>query len=336
MEICLTHPVFGYYITRDPIGKAGDFTTAPEISQMFGELIGCWAAHVWQGLGQPTPFKWIELGPGHGTLTADALRAVMNVSVMAKDVRVHLVEISPPLRKLQQNVLAEWQPIWHMDLTTVPDGPSVIIANEFFDVLPVRQFIRDRATWRERLVTLDKTGALSFTSSPPMLIDPELPAALGDVQDGEIIEVSPSSNSLTKALTNRLCNHGGVALIIDYGHNACSAGETLQAVRNHAYTPVLDAPGETDLTAHVNFAELVRAAKSAGGVTYGPVTQSHFLKALGIEILAKRLCDKARPEKRGDIESAFERLTTPEAMGHLFKVMAIGVPGTLPPPGFKH
>ena len=336
METCLTHPEFGYYMTRDPIGQAGDFTTAPEISQMFGELIGCWAAQIWQKSGCPTPLKWIELGPGHGTLTADALRAIINVSEMAKNIEVHLVEASPPLRRQQQRVLAKWQPIWHTSLATIPGGPCIIVANEFFDALPVRQFIRDRETWRERLVTLDKTDTLSFVASPRLPINPELPATLADVQNGEIIEVSPSSISIAKALTYRLCKHGGVALIIDYGHDADVAGETLQAVRTHAYASVLDAPGKTDLTAHVNFAELARAAKSAGGATYGPVTQESFLMALGIEARAKQLFEQATVEQCADIKSAFKRLTAPEAMGHLFKVMAIGVPDKQPPPGFEN
>ena len=336
METCLTHPEFGYYMTRDPIGQAGDFTTAPEVSQMFGELIGCWTAQFWRESGYPLPLKWIELGPGHGTLTADALRAIINVSEMAKNIEVHLIEASPPLRKRQQHVLAKWEPIWHQSLATIPGGPCTIIANEFFDALPVRQFIRDKETWRERLVTLDKADKLSFVASPRLPIKPELPAALAEVKNGEIIEVSPYSISIAKSLTHHLSKYGGVALIIDYGHNTDGAGETLQAVRRHAFASVLDAPGETDLTAHVNFAELARAAKSVGGTTYGPVTQAQFLKALGIEARAKQLIEQATLEQRVDIKSAFKRLTAPEAMGHLFKVMAIGVPDKQPPPGFEN
>ena len=279
METCLTHPEFGYYMTRDPIGQAGDFTTAPEVSQMFGELIGCWAAQIWRKSGYPPPLKWIELGPG---------------------------------------------------------GPCIIIANEFFDALPVRQFIRDKETWRERLVTLDKADKLSFVASPRLPIKPEVTAALAEVKNGEIIEVSPYSISIAKSLTHHLSKYGGVALIIDYGHNTDGAGETLQAVRRHTYASVLDAPGETDLTAHVNFAELARAAKSVGGATYGPVTQAQFLKALGIEARAKQLIEQATLKQRVDIKSAFKRLTAPEAMGHLFKVMAIGVPDKQPPPGFEN
>ena len=187
MEICLTHPEFGYYMTHDPIGQTGDFTTAPEISQMFGELIGCWAAQIWQESGYPTPLRWIELGPGRGTLCADALRAIMDVSKIIKNIEVHLVEASPTLHRQQQHVLAKWQPIWHADLTSIPGGPCIIVANEFFDALPIRQFIRDRETWRERLVTVDKTDALSFVASPRLPIIPELPTTLPKVQNGEII-----------------------------------------------------------------------------------------------------------------------------------------------------
>ena len=336
MEACLTHPAYGYYITRDPIGRVGDFTTAPEISQMFGELIGCWAAAVWQELGKPKPLSWIELGPGHGTLTADAMRAIEQVSGMAKEISIHLVEASPLLRQRQQQILARWRPTWHTEIGTVPNGPSIVIANEFFDALPILQFSRDQKKWRERLVTLDKNSALSFAWSPPTSAAPRHLELMAEVPNGEIVEISPCAIKLAKSLTHRLCNHGGIGLIIDYGHDAYVTGETLQAVRSHAYTSILEAPGEADLSAHVDFKQIAHAVKSAGGITYGPVAQGNFFVSLGIEARVERLSEKATPQQYANIKSAFERLTAPNAMGRLFKVMAVGKPGKLQLPGFSN
>lgn len=336
MEACLTHPTYGYYITRDPIGSAGDFTTAPEISQMFGELIGCWAAAVWKELGSPKPLSWIELGPGHGTLTADAIRAIEQVSAMTKEINVHLVETSPILRQRQKEILTKWHPTWHADMETIPGGPSIIIANEFFDALPIRQFMRKKQTWRERIVTLDKHGALAFTWSSPISSIPKQLASPAEVPNGEIVEICPSAIKLAKTLTHHLCSHGGVGLIIDYGYDAHIVGDTLQAVINHTYTSILEAPGEADLSAHVDFKTIAGAVKSAGGITYGPVTQGNFFRSLGIEARVKQLSENATPQQLINIKRAFERLTKTDAMGLLFKVMGVGVPGQLHLPGFSN
>ena len=335
MESCLAHPEFGYYMTRDPLGRAGDFITAPEISQMFGELIGLWAAQSWQDLDSPTPFKWVEFGPGRGTLSADALRAMAHVPGLAKALQVHLIEISPVLRGYQEQALGSWHPKWHKAVMDIPDGPGVFVANEFFDALPVRQFIKDGCGWRERMVATDNTGGLAFTVSPRLTIDPCLPAGLGKIKDGETVEVSPASISVVRALADRLRADDGVALIIDYGHASSKPSHTLQAVQEHAYVPILETPGEADLTAHVDFAELARTALQAGADLYGPVAQGNFLKELGIEVRAQQLCKNATPKQRADIESALKRLTAPDAMGRLFKVMALAAPRALPPAGFK-
>ncbi len=335
METCLAHPDHGYYMTRDPLGAAGDFTTAPEISQMFGELIGMWAAQIWQTMGSPNSFNWIELGPGRGTLSADALRAMSGVPGLKPALEVHLVEMSPVLRERQAATLQGWFPNWHDRIDTLPDGPAVIVANEFFDALPVRQLVRTGQGWRERTVELSKDGALTFGLTPALGIAPVLPKGIVDAREGDIIEVSPASIGIARALSDHLRDHGGAALIIDYGHTLSVPGDTLQAVKEHAYHDVLRDPGSADLTAHVDFAELARAVRSAAGIVHGPVTQGAFLSALGIHVRAEQLRVNASPKQRADIDSALERLTAGAAMGRLFKVMAISAANLPTPAGFE-
>jgi NADH dehydrogenase [ubiquinone] 1 alpha subcomplex assembly factor 7 len=335
METCLAHPEHGYYMTRDPFGEAGDFTTAPEISQMFGELIGLWAAQVWQSLGMPENLKWIELGPGRGTLSADAHRAMSGVPGLSECLEIHLVETSPVLRERQAATLSNCSPVWHDTLATIPTGPCVFIANEFFDALPVRQLVRAGAGWKERTVTMSATGALEFSQSPMLGIDPLLPRGLKSVTDGDVAEISPASIGIVRAMADWMRTEGGAALVVDYGHNISAPGDTLQAVKNHTYHEVLDAPGEADLTAHVDFAELASTARQAGADVHGPVAQAMFLKALGIEIRAAQLCDKASSDQQAAINSALARLTASDAMGRLFKVMAITAPGLPQLDGFE-
>lgn len=335
MSLCLGHPEYGYYMTRDPLGRAGDFITAPEISQMFGELIGLWAAQLWHDLGRPAPFKWIELGPGRGTLAADALRAMRGVPGLPTALEVHLVETSPVLRQRQGLALPDWAPIWHDAVADVPQGPAVIIANEFFDALPVRQYQRESDGWHERVVTLADDGALGFVATPRLGIAPLLPPGLARARPGDVVEASPAAVGIARALADRLVRDGGAALIVDYGHGASVPGDTLQAVRGHAFCDVLAAPGEADLTAHVDFAALAAAAHGAGAAVFGPVAQGDFLKSLGIEVRAARLKAAAGASEGAAIESALRRLTAADAMGRLFKAMALSAPGQTPPAGFE-
>jgi NADH dehydrogenase [ubiquinone] 1 alpha subcomplex assembly factor 7 len=333
MADCLGHPEHGYYATGDPFGAGGDFTTAPEISQMFGELIGLWCAETWTAIGAPEPVLLAELGPGRGTLMADALRAARVVPAFAAALEVHLVETSPLLRRRQRETLGHRPATWHDDVTTIPPAPSLVVANEFFDALPVRQFERTADGWCERLVDADADG-LRFVLAPPAPA-PLVPAALAEAAPGAVVEVSPAAIAIADALARRLVGAGGGALIIDYGHGASAVGETLQAVRRHAYAAVLEAPGEADLTAHVDFAAVARAAAEAGAVVHGPVPQAAFLAGLGIEARAAALAAGATPAQVADIEAALKRLTDVDAMGTLFKAMALTAPGTPSPPGFR-
>jgi NADH dehydrogenase [ubiquinone] 1 alpha subcomplex assembly factor 7 len=336
MAEALTHPEHGYYTTGDPFGAAGDFTTAPEISQMFGELLGLWCVDCWQRLGAPDPVLLVELGPGRGTLLADALRAAKLAGGFLEAVQIHLVEASPRLRQQQRQALGDRRADWHDNLGDVPEGPLLVLANEFFDALPVRQFERDAQGWCERLVVLGPDGkSLAFGLAPPSPIAARLvPTALAEAPAGSLVEVSPASLSLAAELGRRASHHGGAALVVDYGRTRHEAGATLQAVRKHAPHGVLESPGAADLTAHVDFAALAGAAREAGAAVHGPVTQGRFLEALGIEARAQTLIAGASQKQAQDIRSAQMRLTDPNEMGELFKAMAIASPALGVPAGF--
>ncbi len=333
MGVALTHADGGYYVTRDPFGAAGDFTTAPEISQMFGELIGLWCAVAWQSMGGPESVRLVELGPGRGTLMTDALRAARAVPAFGRAIRPHLVEISPPLRAAQQAALdgldLPHAPQWHATLEEVPLGPSIVIANEFFDALPIRQFERTEEGWRERLIDADPAGGLCFTLSRKEA------ARLGPAPEGSVQEICPEGTETTAAIGRRLAAFGGAALIIDYGHAESALGDTLQAVRDHEFASLLDAPGEADLTAHVDFEALSNAAQVAGARAHGPVPQGHFLMALGLEDRARTLLATADAARREEIAGARHRLVHPDEMGLLFKVLALTSPDLPPPAGFE-
>ncbi|MDJ0942707.1 MAG: SAM-dependent methyltransferase [Kiloniellales bacterium] len=329
----LTHPRQGYYMTGDPFGARGDFVTAPEISQMFGELIGLWCAETWQRLGAPEALTLVELGPGRGTLLADLLRAAKVVPGFREALDLHIVEVSPTLRELQARSLAGVATAWHESLAEVPQGrPLLVIANEFFDALPIRQFERTPEGWRERLVGLAPEGdALAFGLSPPApYAEALLPDALRDATPGAVAEVSPAALSLTAEIGRRLAEDGGAALIVDYGHAAPDGRPTLQALRRHAREDVLASPGQADLTAHVDFGALARAARAAGAEAWGPTPQGAFLEALGIATRAERLAAGASPEQAAEIRTALHRLTAPEEMGTLFKVLVLSAPGLGP------
>jgi NADH dehydrogenase [ubiquinone] 1 alpha subcomplex assembly factor 7 len=339
MEEALLNPAHGYYTTRDPFGLRGDFVTAPEISQMFGELIGAWCAVVWQGLGRPDPILLVELGPGRGTLMADLLRAAHTAPGFNAAVRVHLVEISPALRACQRAALEgaplSAPPTWHEGFATVPDGPLLVIANEFFDALPIRQLQRAEGAWRERLVDLDEEGNLRFVLSPPTPAEVLIPRELRDAPEGAVVEVSPTGIGFAHAVAARIVRDRGAALIIDYGHPESACGDTLQAVKGHAPHEVLADPGDADLTAHVDFAALARAAHEAGATVFGPIPQGAFLARLGLAARAQALSARATAAQIEAIDAAVRRLTDAAAMGALFKVLALMPRGHPTPPGFE-
>ncbi len=334
MAVALAHPEHGYYVTRDPLGAAGDFTTAPEISQMFGELVGLWCADTWQALGRPDPFALIEFGPGRGTLMADALRALAGVPACRDAARIHLVETSPVLRDMQRRTLAGHHAAWHERLPDTGGMPALVIANEFLDALPVEQYVRTNGAWHARRVGLSAdTGTLCFVTDPaPAALD----AALAPhAHEGAILERAPAVEAAVADIARHIVDDGGEALFIDYGYTAHATGETLQAVRGHKPIDVLAAPGESDLTAHVNFAAVAEAAAAQGARCHGPVDQGVFLERLGIRARARALSAHASPAQRTDIETALARLIGPAEMGTLFKVLAVARPDAAPPAGFE-
>jgi SAM-dependent MidA family methyltransferase len=333
MAMCLGHPRFGYYMTRDPFGAAGDFVTAPEISQMFGELVGLWAAGMWQAMGAPPGFRLIELGAGRGTLMADALRAARVLPGFREALTVEIVEISPVLRAAQEKALAGVgvEVAWHADLGEVGAGPFVLIANEFLDALPIRQFVRVAGGWRERLVGPGDDGALTFGVARG---ETRLP--VGTAPEGAVFETCPDALALAGEIGRRLSQAPGAALLVDYGHVRPGFGDTLQAVRGHAFADPLAEPGEADLTAHVDFSSFLAAARLAGAATHGPVAQGDFLRRLGLAQRAAALSARTDPAGRGAIAAAVERLAGdgPGAMGRLFKAAALTSAGLVDPPGF--
>jgi NADH dehydrogenase [ubiquinone] 1 alpha subcomplex assembly factor 7 len=336
MRYCLGHPRYGYYQTRDPFGPLGDFTTAPEISQMFGELIGAWAAAVWQQMGAPERVSLVELGPGRGTLMADALRAAKALPAFHAALGVHLVEMSDVLAAKQRETLAAaGVPVaWHRDIGDIPDAPTIFIANEFFDALPVAHYVRAHDGWHERVVGLGADGRLALALNPVPMRNFEQ-AFAGRVEGapiGAIIEHRSASYMLD--IIRHLKRCGGAVLIIDYGYTEGRFGETLQGVRAHQPADVLADPGEVDLTAHVDFAALAHAGTASGAQVGGPLGQGEFLRRLGIEARAARLKAAATPQQQADIDAALTRLTAADQMGELFKVLAIADRSLGALPGF--
>jgi NADH dehydrogenase [ubiquinone] 1 alpha subcomplex assembly factor 7 len=333
MDLCLGHARHGYYMRQDPFGAGGDFTTAPEISQMFGELIGVWSVTVWQAMGAPSPIRLVELGPGRGTLMGDLLRAARVAPDFMDAARVGMVETSPVLRQIQQETLSRAGAAvqWHSRLDDTPPGPTLLVANEFFDALGVKQFVRTDNRWHERLVGLDASGKLAFGLAPDPLPPALLPQWAHGAAPGEVIEVSPARDAMARAIGARLGAVGGAALIVDYGHVRSGPGDTLQAVRVHGYQGVLDRPGENDLTSHVDFEALGQALRQGGAAVHGPITQGAFLLAMGLAERAEVLKRQANVPARVDIDTAAARLADEAQMGHLFKVIAATHPG-LPPP----
>jgi NADH dehydrogenase [ubiquinone] 1 alpha subcomplex assembly factor 7 len=336
MAMALGDPEAGYYATREAIGAAGDFVTAPEISQMFGELVGVWCLAVHEALDRPARFHLVELGPGRGTLMADLLRAARIRPDVLAGATVHLVETSPRLRSIQADRLAGLAaPVWHDRVDGLPpDGPVIVVANEFFDALPIRQLVRTPEGWRERMVGLDADGALAFGLGAGAVDPALLPAYADRAEPGAIFELNRPAEAIVSVLAERIARTGGALLAVDYGHGESGFGDTLQAVRRHAYAGVLDEPGAADLTAHVDFAALARAARVAGATVLGPVEQGRFLLDLGLLERAGRLGAGRDETAREAIVAAVERLAGPEEMGTLFKAMAVtsgfAVPGFPP------
>lgn len=308
-----------YYASRDPLGDAGDFVTAPEISQMFGELVGLWFADVWMRAGSPEPVHYVELGPGRGTLARDALRSAKRFGL---EPQVHFVEASPTLKALQVQTVP--QAHWHDDVSSLPaNGPILLVANEFLDALPIRQLVKTEQGWRERMITVHEGALVGIAGERPM--DAAIPPALRDAELGTLIETCPGAAAVVYELAGRLVEQGGAALFIDYGHDAARTGSTLQAVHAHHKVDAFAQPGEADLTAHVDFATLANVALSRGCRWLGTTGQGAWLRALGIEARAQSLTRSA-PHHAEAIVQAMERLVGDEQMGTLFKVMGLAAP----------
>ncbi|PWR20008.1 class I SAM-dependent methyltransferase [Zavarzinia compransoris] len=333
MAEALSHPRFGYYMVREPFGSAGDFITAPEISQMFGELLGLWLGAVWMAMGAPAAVHLVELGPGRGTLMADARRSLARVPGFPLDRPVHLVETSARLRAIQAATIKA--PVVHHDhVDQLPgDAPLLVVANEFFDALPIRQFVFTPRGFHERVVGLDAAGALCFGLAPAAA-EPGLLPAHDRPAPGDLLEWCPAGSDIARTLGARLARQGGAALLIDYGAAHRGFADTLQALAGHAYADVLATLGQADVTAHVNFTHLAEAAAAGGARAHGPVTQGQLLAALGIDARAARLA-AANPDKRETVARACERLTAPGQMGSLFKALALTHPALAVPPAFE-
>jgi NADH dehydrogenase [ubiquinone] 1 alpha subcomplex assembly factor 7 len=338
MRVALGDPKHGYYRTRDPLGEIGDFITSPEISQVFGEIIGLWCAVTWQNTGAPKNIHLVELGPGRGSLMADILRTTQNVMPAFTDtIDVHLVETGKVLQQQQQQALTGYHVDWHDQFETIPPGPVLVIANEFFDALPIDQYIMTAEGWQERRITIDQKQG-NFLFEPCDLLaenNPTIPIELGASPINSIFECSPTGEQIAGDIAKRIATDGGAALIIDYGHVRHGLGDTLQAVKSHKYHYPLATIGEADLTAHIDFAALRDAAKASGATVHGPVFQGEFLKTLGIEQRTEVLAATASPDQTEILESACRRLIAADGMGTLFKAMAITSATDNTPAGFE-
>ena len=308
-----------YYAGKDPLGSAGDFITAPEVSQMFGELIGLWLADMWMRAGRPEDVRYVELGPGRGTLARDALRAMKRSGLAPA---VHFVEGSAALRRIQ--LAAVPQAEWHHDLSDLPtDGPMLLVGNEFLDALPVRQLVKTPEGWRERMVDFQEGRFVPVAGDKPM--DAAVPETINEQADGALIETCPGAAAVVGEVARRLVSQGGAALLIDYGYDRPQTGSTLQALKAHTKVDPFALPGEADLTCLVDFSAAGEAASAQGVRHLGTVAQGHFLRALGIEMRADKLA-AAAPEHASAIHAAMHRLIGKKQMGTLFKVMGLAAP----------
>ncbi|MGV8938876.1 MAG: class I SAM-dependent methyltransferase [Allorhizobium sp.] len=335
--LCLADPQYGYYQTREPFGTTGDFVTAPEVSQVFGEMLGIFMVNAWQRHGTPDTVRLVEVGPGRGTMMADMLRVAARLAPPLFDsVSVHLVETSPRLQQVQKATLETFDGkiAWHTSFDEVPDGFTLIAANELFDAIPIRQFVKTPTGFRERMVGLDADDGLAFTLGIATLDPAMLPKSARPEPDGTIFELAPARQAVMQTISERLVRFGGSALIIDYGHMVSGFGDTLQAVHAHQYDPPLAHPGMADLTSHVDFENLAATASAAGAYVNGCLRQGDFLLGLGIEDRASRLGRGKDIATQQEIVGALERLVGAGVgrMGELFKVLAIsGAPIHLEP-----
>jgi SAM-dependent MidA family methyltransferase len=335
MQACLSDAAAGVYASRQPIGGKGDFITSPEISQIFGELVGLWAVAAWQSMGEPSRVTIAELGPGRGTLMADASRAWCGVPKFLDSISVALIETGPVMVEAQRKTLKDaGVPLrWHAALDTVPEGPLIVLANEFVDALPIRQFIRRGEAWRERLIASDGRGGFAFIDGDAEGEDRHLPQA---APEDAILETRPAAHALMHELGRRAERAPLAALIVDYGHAESGFGDTLEAVRGHRFANVLADPGAADLSAHVDFVDLKREAGAAGLKAHGPMPQGEFLLKLGLAARRERLLQRATPAQAEAIASGAARLVDPRQMGVLFKALALTSAGLAPPPPFGH
>ncbi|MEQ8734624.1 MAG: SAM-dependent methyltransferase [Rhodospirillaceae bacterium] len=322
-----------YYARGNIFGRSGDFVTAPEISQVFGELIGLWCITAWQCLDQPRDFHLVECGPGRGTLMADIIRTTSKAAPrFGYAVSVHLIERSEKLRAEQEKTLMGHNVSWHEDLSTLPEGPVILVANEFLDALPITQYVKTSSGWCERLVN---HNGREFVFTVAGLPTPNIDDAFHDAPEGSILEHSTAVHNVVSDISKLCIERPGIGLLIDYGYVRTDIGDTLQAVKDHAYAPVLKAPGFSDLTAHVDFALVSEAARSVGSAVYGPVEQGLWLKRLGIKVREAQLSDGKSKQDVETIRASIARLIDPEAMGSLFKVLAIAPSHIAPLAGFE-
>ncbi|MEC9246455.1 MAG: class I SAM-dependent methyltransferase [Pseudomonadota bacterium] len=335
MALCLFDPDEGYYTTREPFGADGDFTTAPEISQMFGELCAIWLYTAWQASGAPKTPVVAEIGPGRGTLMKDMLRTWAKIDpAFGKQMRLFMIEASPRLSDVQRRTLGlpEGEVAWIADLDALPEGPLFIIGNELFDAIPIRQYVKIGNAWRERVVGLDAEERLAFMAGAGSADPALLPPAANNAPEGAIVELAPARNALMARIAERIGREGGAGLFIDYGYASPAPGDTLQAMRGHAYEDVLKEPGKADLTAHVDFSALAGAAKEQG-LAAELMSQGDFLIGLGLLERAGRLGAGRNATEQQAIRNDVERLAGPDQMGTLFKVLAV-TPSTVAVPPF--
>ena len=334
MAITLGHPEYGYYITRDPFGVQGDFTTAPEISQIFGEMIGVWCVAVWHQMGRG-PISLVEFGPGRGTLMADILRATKSTVEFHDSVTIHMVETSPTLANAQYMRLRHEHPRieWVDGIDELPHNRTIFVANEFFDALPIKQFVMTAEGVRERRVGWNEASqAFEFILGEPGL---SLAKSGSVIPAGTVMEQSPISRTIMREMATRVRHHGGAGLVIDYGYLGDAHRDTLQAVKSHLFHPVLKDPGNADVTAHVDFTSLMDVARGTGATPWGLATQGEFLQRMGAELRLEMLLKTSGQEQREGLISGLSRLVSPQAMGDLFKVMAFTADPRLEPPGFS-
>jgi SAM-dependent MidA family methyltransferase len=334
MALCLYDPDSGYYMTREPFGVSGDFTTAPEISQMFGELVAIWLFSTWHTLGAPSPVTLAEIGPGRGTMMKDMLRTLGRIDPgFPGKARIAMVETSPRLAAMQRATLGESASAieWHGSIATLPPGPLLVVGNELFDAIPIRQYVKSGGRWCERAVGLDRTGKLGFVAAAGSLDPALLPPDAASAGEGAIAETAPARTALMDAIAERLTADGGVGLFIDYGYLQPALGDTLQALKAHAYVDPLAEPGRADLTAHVDFFSLAQTAKTHG-LDAHLATQGDFLLGTGLIERAGKLGAKADAATRRRLQDEAERLAGPDGMGMLFKVLAIASRGVPLPP----